>query len=115
MIKIGDVVVIGEDVVPRHRWRLGIVVELIKSTDGLVCGTKMKVGKIGNVIRRPVNRLYPTEVRATEQLCRNMHKVRKMKKKDNSNNDLRKVTHSKRDAANVGELRRRLNDSNVDP
>ena len=30
VIKVGDVVVIGEGVVPRHRWRLGIVIELIK-------------------------------------------------------------------------------------
>ena len=27
VIKVGDVVVIGEDVVSRHRWKLGIVVE----------------------------------------------------------------------------------------
>ena len=45
VIKVGDVVVIGEDVVPRQRWRLGIVIELIKSNDGLIRGVKMKVGK----------------------------------------------------------------------
>ena len=45
--------------VPRHRWRLGIVVELVKSNDGLVRGEKVKVGKIGNVFQRPFNCLYP--------------------------------------------------------
>ena len=38
VLKVGDVVVIGEDLVPRYRWRLGILVELIKINDGLVRG-----------------------------------------------------------------------------
>ena len=42
--------------------------ELIKSNDVLVGGGKVKVGKPRNVIRRSVNCLYPTEVRATEEL-----------------------------------------------
>ena len=59
-IRVGDVVLIEEDVVPRHRWRLGVVVELLKGSDGYVRGAKVKVGKTKNIIRRPVNRLYPT-------------------------------------------------------
>ena len=114
VIKIGDVVVIGEDVVPRHRWRLGIVVELIKSNDGLVRGAKVKVGKTRNVIRRPVNCLYPTEVHAAEQLRCSIRNVRKAKK-DVGNNNSTEVARSKRDAAVAGELRRRLNDTDVDP
>ena len=62
-IKVGDVVVIEEDVVPRHRWRLGVVVELLEGSDGYIRGAKVKVGKTKNIIRRPANRLYPTEVR----------------------------------------------------
>ena len=96
---------IGEDVVPRHKWRLGLVVELIKSNDGLVSGAKVKVGKTRNVIRRPVNYLYPTEVRAAEKLHCNIRNVSKTKKKDVGNNNLSKVTRSKRDAAVAGELR----------
>ena len=42
--------------------------ELVKSNDGLVGGGKVKVGKTRNVIQRSVNCLYPTEVRATEEL-----------------------------------------------
>ena len=106
VIKIGDVVVIGEDLVSRHRWRLGIVVELIKSSDGLVRGAKVNVGKARNVIRRPVNCLYPTEVRAAKQLHCNICNVRKTKKKDVGNNNSTEVTFSKRDAAVARELRR---------
>ena len=98
VIKVGNVVVIGEDVVPRHRWRLGIVFELIKSNERLVRNAKVKVGKTSNVIRRPVNCLYPTEVRAAEQLHCNIRNLKKTKKKDVGNNSS-EVTPSKRDAA----------------
>ena len=115
VIKVGGVVVIGEDVLSRHRWKLGIVVELIKSDDELVRGEKVKVGKTRNVIRRPVNCLYPTEVHAAEQLPCNIRNVRKMRKKDVGNNNSTEVTRSKRDAAVTRVLRRRLNDTDVDP
>ena len=115
VIKVGDVVVIGEDVVSRHRWKLGIVVELIKSDDELVRGEKVKVGKTRNVIRRPVNCLYPAEVRTAEQLHCNIRNVRKTKKKDVGNNNSTEVTRSKRDAAVARVLRRRLNDTDVNP
>ena len=91
------------------------MVELIKSNNGLVRGAKVKVGKTRNVIRCPVNCLYPTEVRATEQLHCNIRNVRKTKKKDFGNNNSTEVRRSKRDAAVAGELRRRLNDTDVDP
>ena len=64
----------------------------------------MKVGKTGNTIQRPVNYLYPTEVRASEQLQCNVRNVRKTKKKDVSNNNSTEVTHSNRDVAVAGEL-----------
>ena len=98
-----------------HGWRLGIVVELTKSNDGLVRGAKVKVGKTRNVIRRPVNCLYPTEVCAAEQLHCNICNVRKTKKKDAGNNNSTEITRSKRDAAVAEELRRQLNDTDVDP
>ena len=48
--RVGDVVVIEEDVVPRHRWRLGLVVELLEDSDSYVRGAKVKVGKTKNII-----------------------------------------------------------------
>ena len=72
---------VGEDAVPRYRWRLEIVVESIKSNDRLVRGAKVEVGKTRNVIRRPINCLYPTEVLTTEQLYCNIRNVRKTKKR----------------------------------
>ena len=75
----------------------------------------MKVGKTRNVIRRLVNCLYPTEVRPAEQLDCNIRNARTTKKKDVGNKNSTEVTRSKRDAVVAGELRRRLNDTDVDP
>ena len=80
------------------------MVELIKSNDGLVHSAKVEFGKTRNVIRGPVNCLYPTEVRAAEQLHCNIRNVRKTKKKDVGNNNSTEVTRLKRDAAVAGEL-----------
>ena len=54
-MRVGDAVVIEEDVVPRHRWRLGVVVELLKGSDCYVKGPKVNVGKIKNIIWLPVH------------------------------------------------------------
>lgn len=50
IIKDGDVVRIGQDLVPRHRWRLGIVIKITKSNDLLVRGAKVKFDKTRNAI-----------------------------------------------------------------
>ena len=70
VIREGDVVVTEKDVVPRHR--LGVVVEFLEGSDGYVRGAKVKVGKTKNVIRCPVNRLYPTEVRWSDPREQNL-------------------------------------------
>ena len=83
VIKVDHVVVIGEHVVPRHRWRLGIVVELIKSNDGLVGGAKVKVGKTRTETLFDVQLIVCIQLRyAAEQLRCNRRNVMKMKKKD---------------------------------
>ena len=112
VLKVGNVVVIGEDLVPRYRWRLGILVELIKINDGLVRGWKVKVGKTKNVIRRPINCLYRTETRATEKL---IVMWEKRKRRTLVIIIQQKVKRSKRNTAVSGELRQRLNDTDVNP
>ena len=93
---------------------LRVVVELIKSNDGLVRDARVKVGKTRNIIGRPVNCQYTTEVRTTKQY-RNIRNFRKTKKKGGGNDHSTKITYSKRDAAVAGELPQRLNNTNVDP
>ena len=110
-----DVVVIEEDVVPRHRWRLGVVVELLKGSDGYVRGAKVKVGKTKNIIRRPVNRLYLTEVRWSDPREQNLsHTKDTINDKINLQDNSKRTSRPRRDAAVAGELHRRLNDTDAD-
>ena len=104
---MGDVVVI-KDVVLRHRWRLGLVLELLESTDGYVRGAKVKVRKTKNITRRPVNRLYPTEVRWSDPKEQNLSRAKdtingKINMQDNS----KRTSRPRRDAEVAGELHRR--------
>ena len=106
-ITVGDVVVI-KDVVLRHRWRLGLVLELLESTDGYVRGAKVKVRKTKNITRRPVNRLYPTEVRWSDPKEQNLSRAKdtingKINMQDNS----KRTSRPRRDAEVAGELHRR--------
>ena len=57
----GDIVIIYEDKMPRQQWRLGRIVELLRSKDNAVRAAKVLVGRTRNVIERPVNKLYPLE------------------------------------------------------
>ena len=115
-IRVGDVVVIEEDVVPRHSWRLGIVVELLKGSYGYVRGAKVKVGKTKNIIRRPLNRLYPTELRWSDPREQNLsHAKDTINDKINIQYNSKRTSRPRRDAAVAGELHRRLNDTDVDP
>ena len=111
-----DVVVIEEDVVPRHRWRLGLVEELLKGSDDYVRGAKVKVGKTKNIIRRPVNRLYPTEVLWSDPKEQNLSREKDtINDKMNIQDKSKKTSRPRRDAAVAGELHRRLNDTDADP
>ena len=52
------VVVIGEDVEPRHKWRLSLVVGFIEGCDGVVRTAEIKICRTQKTIPHPVNLLY---------------------------------------------------------
>lgn len=64
VIKKGDVVRVHEDNVPRQRWKLATVQELIHGRDNLARAAVVRlVSKGARVeIQRPVQKLYPVEV-----------------------------------------------------
>lgn len=64
-IAMGDTVIVHEENHPMGLWRLGRVRELIQGVDGNVRGALVRVQSGGghSTIRRPVQRLYPLEVR----------------------------------------------------
>ena len=69
VVSIGDVVIVHEEDQPRGKWHIGKVETLVTGSDGHVRGAvvrvKTKAGRLTR-LRRPVQRLYPLEVR-----CRN--------------------------------------------
>ena len=69
-VEIGDVVLIEEEGLPRCRWRLGKVHELLRSRDGFVRGVKLRVhnpNRKVSFINRPVNKLCYFEVSSEER------------------------------------------------
>ena len=65
-IKVGELVLISDKNLKRHRWRVVVVEELISSEDGHVRGCKLRItnnkSKIPTYINRPVNKLCPLEI-----------------------------------------------------
>jgi hypothetical protein len=63
---VGDVVLVHGDT-PRLCWRLGRVMSLIPSKDGIVRGVSVRLSGTGNVVNRSVKCLYPLEVAADDE------------------------------------------------
>ena len=61
-VKVGDIVLVHDDV-PRSRWQLAIIEELIKGLDGFTRAAKIRT-KSGKT-NRPIAKLYPLEVNST--------------------------------------------------
>ena len=82
-IKEGDVVPVQEDHVKRNKWKLGRIEEIIRGEDGIVRGAGVRTSNNGNVgrIRRPLQELYPLELRSHSiegRVCKDTNKVGKM-------------------------------------
>ena len=58
-VRLGDAVLIEEDVIPQYRWKLNLVICLIERDNGLVRGAEVK----GN-IQHPISPLNPADARA---------------------------------------------------
>ncbi|KAK3754173.1 hypothetical protein QZH41_007961 [Actinostola sp. cb2023] len=59
-VKVGDIVLVGEDNTPRGLWRLGRVIVTYPSTqDGLVRVVKLKTAK--GELKRPIHKLHLLE------------------------------------------------------
>lgn len=65
-IRIGDVVLIHDDNARRQMWKSGIVLETVPGRDGCVRLVKLKTEK--DIITRPIQRLYPTELTISEDI-----------------------------------------------
>ena len=92
---------------PRSQWKLGKIEELIKSDDGATRGAKLRVSSKGRrpvQISRPLQKLFPLEVRQMEPVPENAVVIQ----------PAGDVQRPKRKAVVTGELRRRLVDQCLD-
>lgn len=72
-VEKGDVVVVFEDKVKRGNWKMAKVTEVIAGRDGEVRGARVRMIRNGKVVylTRPVQKLYPTEIRREEKMKEN--------------------------------------------
>ena len=65
-VRVGDVVTVYEENKKRGDWKMAVVESLIKGRDGVVRGANIRVIVKGKpmCISRPVQKLYPIEVRS---------------------------------------------------
>ncbi|CAL8127222.1 unnamed protein product [Orchesella dallaii] len=69
----GDIVLVGEDRKNRFHWPLGLIIELIPRRDG-----KQRVAKVKTshgILLRPIQRLFPLEISAGEELAARMKTI----------------------------------------
>ena len=64
IIKVGDVVLMHAENVPRSSWKLAIVKKLLRGSDGLVRAAEIKTHS--GVTNRSIHLLYPLEVTRTD-------------------------------------------------
>lgn len=108
-IALGDVVVIKDNQTKRSFWKLGVVEELLSGPDGHVRAARVRAGnsdRRSQVFRRSVKHLYPIEVSSNENVLPSSGERNSTIATDMM--ELRD-TRSRRDAAIIGERRRRMN------
>ena len=103
---IGDVVLIKDDLVlPRNKWKRGVVIELIAGEDKLFRGALLKtyVNGINSYIKRPIQKLIPLEVKQEDKDKDGNEDIETME-------DVPDVNRPRRSAALTGELKGSLNE-----
>ncbi|XP_014836152.1 PREDICTED: uncharacterized protein LOC106914091 [Poecilia mexicana] len=61
LLKVGGVVLLGEDYTPRQTWKMGRIVEVFPGKDGLIRSCNVRTST-GGLLRRPIQLFYPSEV-----------------------------------------------------
>ena len=125
IVNVNDIVLIYDKSQPRHLWNLGRILELIRSKDGLLRAAQVKCGSSGNILSRPLNKLYPIERRKPKSdIDRRENEIVLRDENERESISINKANmdfenkctnraHLKRNAAIVGEIRRKYNDSDL--
>ena len=67
---LGDVMLIEDDSQRRYRWKMGIIVELVEGSDGVVRGAKLRTTKpegYATTLARSLQPLFPLEINNRDQ------------------------------------------------
>ena len=81
-IRVGDVVVVHDDV-PRSRWQLAVIEELIEGLDGGITAAKIRTAN--GKTNRPVTKLFPLEVNDVSESSVNARDDNSNKRGDDEN------------------------------
>ena len=57
--RVGDIVLVGDEKVNRSSWKIGRIIELLRSSDKEFRSAKILMKNTSKIIRRPINKLYP--------------------------------------------------------
>ena len=107
---IGDIVLIRDDTpLPRHKWPIAKVVELVTGRDGNVKGAKLSTstGERKTTCYRPIQKLIPFEI-GSEAETSPVPNVAESKADENEKIDQRQEFKGGRKAKFVGQYERRL-------
>ena len=67
-VKLGEVVLVHDDDLPRGQWKLAVIVSLFKGIDGRVRSASVRTltqrGQL-TTLNRPIQKLYPLEISAS--------------------------------------------------
>ena len=61
-LDVNDLVIVQDEKLPRHRWKLGKVIELVHGKDKILRGARIILGKTKAIISRPLNKLCRLEL-----------------------------------------------------
>ena len=124
-INVGDVVLLRDEQTKRNFWKLCRVVELLESKDGSVRAAKVQVGSSSGgkkVLRRALNFLVPLEIPCdsftdhcnekllpsqTQALAQLPNQLAEQRSQATAQTPLNPSRRSRRNAALIGEMRRR--------
>ena len=86
IVERGDVVIVQEDNVKRGSWKMAVVEDLIVGRDGVVRGAKVRLVRKGKSVflNRPVQKLFPTEVKHDEGKKKESQKKEESKENEKS-------------------------------
>nr|CAD2183552.1 unnamed protein product [Meloidogyne enterolobii] len=78
--KIGEIVILEEEFVPRNFWKIVKIVELLDTKDGRCVRNVKILMPNGSIISRPINKLYPLELNIENKEIKTKQRIKLFKK-----------------------------------